>query len=52
MENIKAFVDAVIKAKPPGAKGNYLKKISLSSSQGPGVKLDAATVAGGASATG
>jgi len=46
VENIRAFVDAVIKAKPPGAKGNYLNKISLSSSQGVGVKIDAATVAG------
>jgi large subunit ribosomal protein L1 len=52
VENIRAFVDAVIKAKPPGAKGNYLSKISLSSSQGVGVKIDAATVAGAASATG
>jgi large subunit ribosomal protein L1 len=52
VENIKAFVDAVIKAKPAGAKGNYLNKISLSSSQGVGVKIDAATVAGAASAAG
>ena len=52
VENIRAFVDAVLKAKPPGAKGNYLNKISLSSSQGVGVKVDAATVAGAASATG
>jgi len=52
VENIRAFVDAVIKAKPPGAKGNYLNKISLSSSQGVGVKIDAASVASGASATG
>jgi len=52
VENIRAFVDAVIKAKPPGAKGNYLNKISLSSSQGVGVKIDAATVAGAASAAG
>jgi large subunit ribosomal protein L1 len=51
VQNIKAFVDAVIKAKPAGAKGNYLNKISLSSSQGVGVKVDAATVTGGASAT-
>ena len=50
VENIRAFVDAVIKAKPSGAKGNYLNKISLSSSQGVGVKVDAATVAGAASA--
>jgi len=52
VENIRAFVDAVIKAKPAGAKGNYLNKISLSSSQGVGVKVDAATVAGAASAAG
>jgi large subunit ribosomal protein L1 len=50
VENVKAFVDAVIKAKPPGAKGNYLNKISLSSSQGVGVKVDAATATGGGAA--
>jgi large subunit ribosomal protein L1 len=44
MENVRAFVDAVVKAKPPGAKGNYLNKISLSSTQGVGVKVDAASV--------
>ena len=44
VENIKAFVDAVIKAKPNGSKGTYLKKVSLSSTMGPGVKLDASTV--------
>jgi large subunit ribosomal protein L1 len=47
-ENIRAFVDAVVKAKPPGAKGNYLKKISVSSTMGPGVKLDMGSVTGGA----
>jgi large subunit ribosomal protein L1 len=40
IENIRAFVDAVVKAKPPGAKGNYVNKVSLSSSQGVGVKVD------------
>jgi large subunit ribosomal protein L1 len=50
MENVRAFVDAVIKAKPPGAKGNYLNKISLSSSQGVGVKVDAASVTSGGAA--
>ena len=40
IENIKAFVDAVVKAKPAGAKGNYLNKVSLSSTQGVGVKVD------------
>jgi large subunit ribosomal protein L1 len=43
-ENIRAFADAVIKAKPAGAKGNYLKKIAISSSQGAGVKVDPATL--------
>ena len=47
VENIKAFVDAVIKAKPQGSKGTYLKKVSISSTMGPGLKLDAATVASG-----
>ena len=49
--NVKAFVDAVAKAKPSGAKGNYMKKISLSSTMGPGVKNALASVgAGGAAA--
>ena len=41
-ENIKAFVAAVMKAKPAGAKGTYVKKIALSSTMGPGVSLDIA----------
>ncbi len=40
--NIKAFVDAVAKAKPAGVKGDYIKKISISTTMGPGVKLDLA----------
>jgi large subunit ribosomal protein L1 len=40
--NFDALVDAVVKAKPSGAKGKYLKKAALSSSMGPGVKLDVA----------
>ena len=48
---VKALVDAVSKAKPSGAKGNYMKKISLSSTMGPGVKIALASVgAGGAGA--
>ena len=47
VENIKAFVDAVIKAKPSGSKGTYLKKVSVSSTMGPGLKLDPSTVASG-----
>ena len=39
-ENVRAFVDAVSRAKPTGAKGKYVKKISLSSSMGPGVSVD------------
>lgn len=39
-ENLRAFVDAVAKAKPSGAKGAYLKKVSVSSSMGPGVSVD------------
>ncbi len=39
-ENVKAFIDAVAKAKPSGAKGTYIKKIALSSTMGPGVRID------------
>ncbi|MAM60067.1 50S ribosomal protein L1 [Maritimibacter sp. UBA3975] len=39
-ENVRAFVDAVSKAKPAGAKGSYLKKVSISSTMGPGVSID------------
>ncbi len=42
-QNVRAFIDAVNKAKPAGSKGTYVKKISLSSSMGPGVKLDPST---------
>ena len=40
-ENVKTFVDAVVKAKPAGAKGTFVKKIAISSTMGPGVKIDA-----------
>ncbi|WP_417250767.1 50S ribosomal protein L1 [Celeribacter sp.] len=40
VENVRAFIDAVMKAKPAGAKGAYMKKISVSSTMGPGVTLD------------
>ena len=43
--NVKALVDALNKARPSGAKGTYVKKISLSSTMGPGVKVDTATTA-------
>ena len=45
-ENVLAFVDAVSKAKPTGAKGNYLKSISLSSSMGPGVTVNVESATG------
>ena len=43
--NFDAFVDAIVKAKPTGSKGKYVRKIALSSSMGPGVKVDVAEVA-------
>lgn len=46
VENIKAFVDAVAKAKPTGAKGTYMKKIALSSTMGPGVSISVDDAAG------
>jgi large subunit ribosomal protein L1 len=45
-ENFTAFVDAIIKAKPTGAKGKYVKKISVTSTMGPGVKIDTGELAG------
>jgi large subunit ribosomal protein L1 len=42
--NVKAFIDAILRAKPAGAKGNYVKKITLSSTMGPGVKIDLSDV--------
>ncbi|MBV8094779.1 MAG: 50S ribosomal protein L1 [Acetobacteraceae bacterium] len=44
IENIRAFVDAIQKAKPSGAKGTYVKRVALSSSMGPGVHVDATTL--------
>jgi large subunit ribosomal protein L1 len=45
--NARAFIDAIQKARPTGAKGTYVKKVSLSSSMGPGVKVDLATLSAG-----
>ncbi len=44
-ENAKAFIDAVTKARPAGAKGTYVKKIAISSTMGPGVKVETAGAA-------
>ena len=43
IENLRAFVDAVQKARPTGAKGTYMKKVSISSTMGPGINLDVAS---------
>jgi large subunit ribosomal protein L1 len=44
VENVKAFADAVMKAKPSGAKGTFVKRVALSSTMGPGVKVEPATL--------
>ena len=44
LENVRAFVDAIQKAKPTGAKGTYVKKASVSSTMGPGIKIDVASL--------
>ena len=46
--NVRALLDALNKAKPSGAKGTYIKKVSLSSTMGPGIKVDAGAYGGGA----
>ena len=43
-ENVRAFADAVNKAKPAGAKGDYVKKVSVTSTMGPGLKVDVASL--------
>jgi large subunit ribosomal protein L1 len=44
VENIKAFADAVQKARPAGAKGQFIQRVALSSTMGPGVKVDPASL--------
>jgi large subunit ribosomal protein L1 len=44
VENIRAFVDAISRAKPSGAKGTYIKRISLSSTMGPGVRVEVGSI--------
>jgi len=50
VENARAFVEAIGRAKPTGAKGTYFKRAHLSSTMGPGIKLDVASLTAGASA--
>jgi large subunit ribosomal protein L1 len=45
-ENVRAFVDAVSKAKPSGAKGTYLRRVAISSTMGPGIRIDPASLSG------
>jgi large subunit ribosomal protein L1 len=46
VENVRAFVSAVARAKPAGAKGAYMKKIAISSTMGPGVSIDVSNATG------
>jgi large subunit ribosomal protein L1 len=50
VENVRAFIGAISRAKPSGAKGTYIKRVSLSSTMGPGVTIDVASASSGASA--
>jgi large subunit ribosomal protein L1 len=45
-QNIRAFVEAVSRAKPTGAKGTYMKKVSISSTMGPGVSVELSSATG------
>ncbi|MFQ5958291.1 MAG: 50S ribosomal protein L1 [Alphaproteobacteria bacterium] len=46
VDNVRAFVDAINRAKPSGAKGTFLKKLALSSTMGPGIRVDVASALG------
>ena len=50
LENVRAFIEAINRAKPSGAKGTYIKKVALSSTMGPGVKVDVGSLAAVAAA--
>jgi large subunit ribosomal protein L1 len=52
VENIKAFADAVAKARPSGAKGTYIQRVAVSSTMGPGVKVDPGSIVGTEKAAG
>jgi large subunit ribosomal protein L1 len=51
VENIRAFTDAVQKAKPPGAKGHYVNRVAISSTMGPGVKIEPSSLVSNSSGT-
>ena len=46
LENVKAFIGAITKARPTGIKGTYINRVTISSTMGPGVKVDLATITG------
>ena len=46
MQNVKALADAVSKAKPAGSKGTYIQRVAVSSTMGPGVKVEPGTILG------
>ena len=46
VENARVFIDAILKAKPQAAKGTYMKKITITSTMGPGIKLDKIGISG------
>jgi large subunit ribosomal protein L1 len=48
LENARAFVEAIQRARPTGAKGTYVRRVAVSSSMGPGVKVDIASLSAGA----
>ncbi len=50
LENARAFIEAIQRARPSGAKGTYVKKVAVSSSMGPGVRVEVASLAGGSGA--
>ena len=47
MANIRAFADAVMKAKPSGAKGTYVQRIAVTSTMGPGIKIEPGSLGAG-----
>jgi large subunit ribosomal protein L1 len=49
-KNVRAFIGAIVKARPSGAKGTYLKKVAISSTMGPGVRIDVSTISQSAEA--